>query len=600
MYSYPLIHDSLAAFSAFMAVVHLAMWVFARHERVQLWVAVSFLGWVGVGYGLARSSIFGDPGHLDPALWWLVGPAVIPVWIGYAMTAWSIGKRPLNVWRWGFIAVAVAVALWRVADVYFLIESWNQQGRTVTWEVAFNTFEAASTGPFWVITLAVSVVWFLEAFRALRKQPLAWLLLAAVIPTTAFIIWDLLLTVGVLKDLPAMIGPAGFVFGAFASILVATRYVQAVRIARNTGGYRLIKPLAAGGMGSLHLAVRTGPAGFERYVALKRMLRTGKKGRREWVERFLSEARVAAQLRHPNIIAVHDLGHLPDGWYIAMEYLSGFTLSELRKLARDMRVQIPVSLVVNVGESVCRALAYAHERGVVHRDISPQNIMITFDGYVKVIDFGIAKAAATIDDETADPPASPLATPDLTKTGRVVGKAPYLPPERLRGQPATEHTDLYALAVVIYELLCGSRPFTGDTARARLQAMLNEDFVPPSAVRPDTPAGLSHLFTRSLRRNVDERYPDAKSLGEAFHAIAAQLPSQDPSRWLRDSFPQHFAAEQELLGGLPLAARASSVVSEDQPTLQQEAEEEAATTPVVEEAVTHVADPPEPDQPKPK
>ena len=261
------------------------------------------------------------------------------------------------------------------------------------------------------------------------------------------------------------------------------------------GRYRLDRRLGAGGMSTVRLAMDTR---LERKVAVK-LLAEHLADDPGFTARFRREALAAARLVHPNVVQVFDFGSdEPTGrQYIAMEFIDGPSCAEL---LREHEV-IPVREGVDLVAQACRGLHYAHRNGVVHRDVKPGNLLVNPDGVVKLADFGIAKAAEQS---------------DITKVGSVVGTAAYLAPEQSRGEPATAASDIYALGVVAYQLLCGRLPYEGSslTELARLQ----ESGPPerPDRLNPDMPPAVADAVLVALRARPEERYADMAAMERAF------------------------------------------------------------------------------------
>jgi serine/threonine-protein kinase len=263
------------------------------------------------------------------------------------------------------------------------------------------------------------------------------------------------------------------------------------------GRYRLLELIATGGMATVW---RARDEVLARTVAVK-LLHDHLAADDAFRERFRREAIAAAKLTHPNVIGLYDTGRDGDRVYLVMEYIAGQTLK--RVIAEQDRLS--VGQVATVGERVARALQYAHERGLVHRDVKPANILIGDDGAVKVADFGIAKA------EEAD---------DLTKTGMVLGTAAYVAPEQILAQRLTGAADQYALGCVLYEALTGSQPFKGDSAVATAALRLEEDPVPIRSRRPDVPRSLEQVVGRAMSRAPEDRFPTAGHLADALALFA--------------------------------------------------------------------------------
>jgi serine/threonine-protein kinase len=225
-----------------------------------------------------------------------------------------------------------------------------------------------------------------------------------------------------------------------------------------------------------------------------------------FVSRFRREARAAAALTHPNVVAVHDVGVHEGSPFIVMEYVPGRTLAELVQNTGPM----PPDRVAEIGEAVSRALGAAHAAGIVHRDVKPGNVMLTADGRVKVLDFGIARA---------------LRWTPLTDTPAVQGTAEYMAPEYVRGEGADPRSDIYSLGVVLYELLTGRPPFTGDSPLQVAYKHLEEAPAPPDAVRPGLPAGLTAVVMRCLAKHPGDRYRRAEELAADLGRLLSGRPA---------------------------------------------------------------------------
>ena len=237
------------------------------------------------------------------------------------------------------------------------------------------------------------------------------------------------------------------------------------------GAYRLLSRIGAGGMGEVYKAH---DPKLDRIVALK-LLPAHFAGDRDQLRRFHAEARAASSLNHPHILVVHDFGELDGRPFIVTEFVEGETLRQVIE-----RGPVPVADALRIATQIASALAAAHARGVVHRDIKPENVMVRPDGYVKVLDFGIAKlvdAAAAVADQ---------ATIEATMAGVVVGSPRYMSPEQTRGLPVDRRTDVWSFGVLLYEMLEGRRPFDGGTTADAAAAVLSADVPPLTAAIPGT------------------------------------------------------------------------------------------------------------------
>jgi serine/threonine-protein kinase len=270
------------------------------------------------------------------------------------------------------------------------------------------------------------------------------------------------------------------------------------------GKYQLVSKLAQGGMAEVFLAKVAGPMGFEKTLVLKRILPHLAEDPR-FVGMFLTEARVAAQLNHPHIVQIFDFGQSEGSYYLAMEYIDGPDLRTLLARATQAGLSLPPAFCAKLISAACEALAFAHDfvepdtgrhLELIHRDISPDNLLLSRQGALKVVDFGIAKATNQS---------------HKTKTGLIKGKLAYMPVEQLQGQPLDRRADVYALGVVLYELLTGNYPFEATTDVSIMQAVLFEPRVPAASRRPDLPQALSGILDKALAKVREQRYPDCIS-----------------------------------------------------------------------------------------
>jgi len=271
------------------------------------------------------------------------------------------------------------------------------------------------------------------------------------------------------------------------------------------GSYDIVRAIGAGGMGEVYLARDTR---LGRMAAIK-LLPADLAANRDRLERFVQEARLASSLNHPNIATVYEVGDANRVPFIAMEYVEGETLSH-----RLRRGPLPVAEAIALGVQVSEALQVAHARGVTHRDIKPDNLMLRTDGYVKVLDFGLAKL--TEPRETANDASTILA--GLTQAGVVVGTIDYMSPEQARGQAVDHRSDVFSLGVVLFETLTARRPFAGATAVDRIAAILNHDAGVPSALVAGVPAELDRIVRKAMRKDAGERYG---SIGEMLADLKA-------------------------------------------------------------------------------
>ncbi len=253
------------------------------------------------------------------------------------------------------------------------------------------------------------------------------------------------------------------------------------------GRYEVVSALGQGAMGTVYKAV---DPRIERTVAIKTInLDLSKEERAEFEERFYREAKSAGRLNHANIVTIYDVGESDDIAYIAMEYLEGESLRDML----DSGVVLPIEMIGKIAARVAIALNYAHENQVVHRDIKPANIMITPNRDVKIMDFGIAQ----------------IPTGSRTQLGTVLGSPKYMAPEQLAGQSTDGKTDIFALGVVLYEMLTGVTPFKGDNLSAIMYKVLNGEPAPPSTINPRVPPVFDRIVSRALSKRPEDRYQTA-------------------------------------------------------------------------------------------
>jgi tetratricopeptide (TPR) repeat protein len=307
--------------------------------------------------------------------------------------------------------------------------------------------------------------------------------------------------------------------------------------------------LATGGMAAVHLARAAGIGGFEKLLVIKRILPHVAKDQ-SFIQMFLDEARIAATLDHANVVHVFDVGSAQGDVFLAMEFLHGH---DLRSIARTLQGPLPLDPTIAVGVGLCAGLHYAHERrgpkgellGLVHRDVSPSNVVVTYDGSVKVIDFGIAKATNRSTE---------------TGTGTLKGKPGYMSPEQCLGEEVDRRSDVFCAGIVLYELTTGTRLFGPRGAEyVQLRAIVEAEIVPPSKLVPAYPPELEEVVLKALRRKPEERYQTALELQRALEgfALASRL-DVSPTRlaaFMEETFQGELdawrAAERS---GVPLAA----------------------------------------------
>jgi serine/threonine-protein kinase len=305
---------------------------------------------------------------------------------------------------------------------------------------------------------------------------------------------------------------------------------------RPYGQYMLVRKLAEGGMAEIFLAKRLGADGFERNVVIKRML-PHLSALPDFVEMFRDEARLAAKLQHPNVVQIHELGEIEGCYYICMEYLPGEDFSTTVRTSSYRGEYVPVPLVMRVLADAARGLHYAHDftdesgnpLNIVHRDISPSNLYVTYEGQVKVLDFGIAKAESRL---------------AQTRTGVVKGKYVYMAPEQARGGAVDRRADVFSLGVSLYEAVTHVRPFARDNDLAVLNALLDGDFQPPRALRPDLSPDLEAVILKAMAYEPAHRYATAGEFADALEALLARESNRPTGSTLAAYLRQSFGEER--------------------------------------------------------
>jgi len=317
------------------------------------------------------------------------------------------------------------------------------------------------------------------------------------------------------------------------------------------GPYQLIDRVAIGGMAEVFKAKRAGVEGFEKIVALKRILPHLSENK-EFLDMFVDEAKMVAGLAHPNIVQIFDLGRIDKSYYIAMEYIHGRDLRTILRRARDKGLRMPLDLSLRVVGQVCSALEYAHrkkdERGqpmqIVHRDVSPQNILISFEGDVKLVDFGIAKAATKASN---------------TDRGALRGKLLYMSPEQAWGRPIDRRSDVFSLGIVLYEMLTETKPFVGAGTEVSILELVRQCVITQAReINPRVPEALDRVIMKALAREPDERYQDAGQMQRGLERFLRERPpvsTRDLARFLELLFDR---GEREDGGAAPEAGTAET------------------------------------------
>jgi serine/threonine protein kinase len=317
---------------------------------------------------------------------------------------------------------------------------------------------------------------------------------------------------------------------------------------RRFGRYVLLEAIDRGGMAEVYRAVSHGPAGFQRQFVIKR-IRKEKAASKDFVDMFINEARISALLEHPNIVQVYDFGQVEGDYFLAMEYLRGRNLLTVGRRVRSMTREVAPDLAGYVAREVARGLHYAHTLtnagkplGIVHRDVSPSNIMLLRTGGVKLLDFGIARATMKLRANT------PIG-------GLIKGKLSYLSPEQVRGQKVDGRSDVFSLGVVLWECLTGVRLFYNPNDIETMRNVLHRSIPRPSELRLGLHPSLDDIVMRALDRNLAKRYPDANSMAADLEEYLREcrFSSETLVKLLEELFAEEDSArELPLIDGTPI------------------------------------------------
>ena len=336
------------------------------------------------------------------------------------------------------------------------------------------------------------------------------------------------------------------------------------------GKYLLLDRIAAGGMAELFLAKQTGLKGFEKVVAIKRILPMLTQDA-EFVNMFINEAKLAALLSHQNIVQIFDLGTTEGFYYIAMEYVMGKDLRTIQQRSQARALPLPVGHALLVASRICNGLDYAHrkkdlhgrELHLVHRDVSPQNVLISYEGEIKLVDFGIAKAAT----QTSE-----------TRTGTLKGKLAYMSPEQAAGKPLDQRSDIFSLGIVLHELVTGQRLFTGNNEFALLEQVRQAEIAPPSLLNPALPPEVDALIMKALAKDPVDRFSYASEMEIAIEQLITAkgyaFSSLSLANYMRALFESDMSDDTARLQRIATIVTAPSI---DQSTLVRPSHDHAAT-----------------------
>lgn len=303
---------------------------------------------------------------------------------------------------------------------------------------------------------------------------------------------------------------------------IGARPVEPLSVGKKVGRYKLLHRLGKGGMAAVYLGRATGHAGFEKLAAVK-VIHPTLAAEPEFVEMFLDEARIAARLQHPHIVAIHDQGEADGNFYMVMEYVEGETLAGLLRQLRQGKEFLPLTAVLQIIADACGGLAAAHElthpdgrpMHLVHRDVSPHNLLVAMDGRVKVVDFGIAKATGRR---------------STTRTGQLRGKLAYMSPEQACGETIDHRTDLFAVGAVLWELLTNKRLFSGETESETLGRVSTCKIPDLREHRDDLPAGVIEFVERALARDPDARFASAREMLRGARSLLREASGEQEPR----------------------------------------------------------------------
>jgi serine/threonine protein kinase len=325
-------------------------------------------------------------------------------------------------------------------------------------------------------------------------------------------------------------------------------------VPRMVGRYAIFDEIASGGMATVYLGRLTGSGGFSRTVAIKRLHPQFAKDP-EFVTMFLDEARLAARIRHPNVVPTLDVVAASGELFHVMEYVQGESLSHLARGMKTRGERVPLRILLRIMNDVLQGLHAAHEardeRGVplciVHRDVTPQNVLVGVDGVARLLDFGVAKAAGRA---------------HTTQEGQIKGKLSYMAPEQLLSSGVTRETDVYAASVVLWEMLTGERLFTGENELDVVAKLLQRDIHPPSRIAPDVPPELDALVMRGLHSQARERYATARDMCLALGACGVpEATSLEVGEWVEGLAAQAIADRSKRIAVIESQTEMTSSVS---------------------------------------
>ncbi|MFN7134593.1 MAG: serine/threonine protein kinase, partial [Myxococcales bacterium] len=312
------------------------------------------------------------------------------------------------------------------------------------------------------------------------------------------------------------------------------------------GRYTLLTPIATGGMGAVYLARMGGVEGFEKLVVIKKIL-PALAQERDFVDRFVNEAKILVKLHHGSVAQVLDMGVEDGEYYIAMEFVDGKDLRKVVSRCRETKQPMPVSLALFSMIRVLDALAYAHrkkddgdrELNLVHRDVSPQNILVSYEGEVKVIDFGLAKSSLSL---------------GRTNPSMILGKFFYMSPEQARHQAVDRRSDLYAVGICLWELLVGKNPFDDVPQGELMRKVAIPTIARPRELRPDLPESVDDVVMKALAIDPAQRFATAEEMRGRLTAAMLELDAaagpESLAAWMRAQFQREYDSERKAIASL--------------------------------------------------
>jgi cytochrome c-type biogenesis protein CcmH/NrfG len=344
------------------------------------------------------------------------------------------------------------------------------------------------------------------------------------------------------------------------------------------GKYLLLEKLAVGGMAQLYKAKITGIQGFEKLIAIKTIL-PHLASEKELITSFIDEAKLAALLHHQNIVQIYDFGPMEDSYFIAMEYLFGKDLRHIFSKSQEKGMPFSNELALYVISRICSGLDYAHNLkdyqgkslNIIHRDISPQNIFVTYEGDVKIVDFGIAKAASQS---------------TITQFGMIKGKISYMSPEQASGQSIDHRSDLFSTGILLYEMATHKRMFTGADTLQILAKVSRAEFEPPEVALSGLPPKIYQVINRSLTKDRDQRYQSCgemlADIEECMIALSLRPSARGLSQYMKELFKKEIATEDRMMQEVAVAEIDRPLAPEKEVKLVGEGEEKLKVTPETE------------------